>query len=105
MNRHRLTGMIAPMVVPFDGRGELDEAAFRREAHYLINRPIDGISSGGSTGEGVTLSDGELRRCSRSSARRTPAGCRCTLVYPQLHPRCDPGRAGRQGGRRGRAAG
>lgn len=63
MNLEHLTGMIAPMVVPFDERGELDEAAFRREARVLIDSPIDGISSGGSTGEGVTMSDAELRRC------------------------------------------
>lgn len=63
MNKERFTGMIAPMVVPFDTRGELDEAAFRREARWLLDQPIDGISSGGSTGEGALLSDDELRRC------------------------------------------
>ena len=56
-------GMIAPMVVPFDARGELDETAFRAEARWLMQQPIDGISSGGSTGEGALLSDGDLRRC------------------------------------------
>ncbi len=55
--------MIAPMVVPFDGEGELDEAAFRAEARYLLDHGVDGISSGGSTGEGALLSDAELRRC------------------------------------------
>jgi len=55
--------MIAPMVVPFDAAGELDEAAFRAEARYLLDHGVDGISSGGSTGEGALLSDGELRRC------------------------------------------
>lgn len=56
------TGMIPPMVVPFTSDGEIDEAAFRSEARYLMNHGIHGISVGGSTGEGVLLSDEELRR-------------------------------------------
>jgi 4-hydroxy-tetrahydrodipicolinate synthase len=63
MKREKLTGMIAPMVVPFDEAGELDEAAFRKEARCLLEHGVDGISSGGSTGEGALLSDAELRRC------------------------------------------
>ncbi len=63
MNNERFTGMIAPMVVPFDTQGELDEAAFRQEARWLLDQPINGISSGGSTGEGAVLADAELRRC------------------------------------------
>lgn len=63
MNKERFTGMIAPMVVPFNQQGDLDEAAFRQEVRWLLSQPIDGISSGGSTGEGALLSDTELRRC------------------------------------------
>jgi dihydrodipicolinate synthase/N-acetylneuraminate lyase len=63
MDLKKFAGMIAPMVVPFDAAGELDEAAFRAEARYLLDHGVDGISSGGSTGEGALLSDGELRRC------------------------------------------
>jgi dihydrodipicolinate synthase/N-acetylneuraminate lyase len=51
------------MVVPFNQQGDLDEAAFRQEVRWLLSQPIDGISSGGSTGEGALLSDAELRRC------------------------------------------
>lgn len=76
MELDRLTGMIAPMVVPFDADGDLDEAAFRKEAHHLIAHGVDGISSGGSTGEGATMSDAELRRCleiiGEENARRVP---------------------------------
>jgi len=68
--------MIAPMVVPFDAAGELDEAAFRKEARFLLDHGVDGISSGGSTGEGALLSDAELRRCleliQTENMRRTP---------------------------------
>ena len=59
----RLTGMIPPMVVPFDGPGEIDEEAYRREVRFLLAAAVDGISSGGSTGEGALLSDRELARC------------------------------------------
>lgn len=76
MDRNKLTGMIAPMVVPFDETGELNEKAFRQEARFLLEHGVDGISSGGSTGEGALLSDGELRRCleliAAENARRAP---------------------------------
>jgi dihydrodipicolinate synthase/N-acetylneuraminate lyase len=63
MDRERLSGMIPPIVVPFDERGDMDEGALRAEARFLLNTGIHGISSGGSTGEGALLSDAELRRC------------------------------------------
>jgi 4-hydroxy-tetrahydrodipicolinate synthase len=76
MDVGKMTGMIAPMVVPFDEAGELDEAAFRAEARYLLDHGVDGISSGGSTGEGALLSDAELRRCLEliraANTRKTP---------------------------------
>lgn len=63
MNTEHLTGMIPPLVVPFTKEGSLDEAAFRNELRYLLNSGIDGVSSGGSTGEGALLTDYELKRC------------------------------------------
>lgn len=63
MNGTRLSGLIPPIVVPFTERGDLDEDALRSEVRYLLSTGIDGISSGGSTGEGALLSDVELRRC------------------------------------------
>lgn len=58
-----IEGMIPPVVVPFTAKGELDEKAFRKDLQYLVKKGVDGFSSGGSTGEGAILSDGELRRC------------------------------------------
>ena len=63
MEHEELTGMVPPVVVPFTAAGELDETAFRQEIRYLLGHDIDGLSSGGSTGEGALLSDAELRRC------------------------------------------
>ena len=58
-----IEGMIPPLVVPFDERENIDQEAFRTEVRYLYEANVDGISSGGSTGEGAVLSDDELRRC------------------------------------------
>jgi 4-hydroxy-tetrahydrodipicolinate synthase len=64
------------MVVPFDESGDMDEDAFRADARYLMNENIDGISVGGSTGEGALLSDEELKRCleilMEENSRRLP---------------------------------
>ena len=62
MNLDKLTGMIAPMVTPFDKNEELDLNATRKEVKYLLNTGIDGISTGGSTGEGAILSNEEIRK-------------------------------------------
>lgn len=62
MNLDKLNGMIAPMVTTFDKNEELDLNATRKEVKYLLNTGIDGISTGGSTGEGVLLSNEEIRK-------------------------------------------
>ena len=74
MDTPQLHGMIPPMVVPFDTSGEIDEAAFRAEARFLLNKKIDGISVGGSTGEGALLSDEEQRRCLEILKQENTAG-------------------------------
>jgi len=62
MNLNKLTGMIAPMVTPFDENEDLDLNAIRKEVKYLLNTGIDGISTGGSTGEGALLSNEEIKK-------------------------------------------
>lgn len=57
-----MRGIIAPVVTPFDKYEDLDEKTFRREVKYLLSTGIHGISPGGSTGEGCTLTDDELVR-------------------------------------------
>lgn len=63
MDKEKLIGVVPPVVVPFTMQGDIDEGGFRNELRFLFNSGIDGISSGGSTGEGALLSDEELRRC------------------------------------------
>ena len=55
-------GIIPPIVTPFDEAGEIDEAKLRREMELCIQAGADGLSVGGSTGEGPTLRDEELQR-------------------------------------------
>jgi len=62
MNLGKLTGMIAPMVTPFDKNEELDLNTARKEIKYLLGTGIDGISTGGSTGEGALLSNEEIKK-------------------------------------------
>ena len=58
-----LTGILPPMVTPFDAvNEEIDEAALRQDIRYMIEvGKVHGIVVGGSTGEGHTLTTEELR--------------------------------------------
>ncbi|WAH35771.1 dihydrodipicolinate synthase family protein [Alicyclobacillus dauci] len=62
MDTSWLKGIIATAVTPFDEREEVDETAFVEQVRYLVAAGVDGISVGGSTGEGAILSDEELSR-------------------------------------------
>jgi 4-hydroxy-tetrahydrodipicolinate synthase len=55
-------GILTAMVTPFDRDGELDEDAFVRLIHHLLENGSDGLVITGSTGEGATLTDEEKVR-------------------------------------------
>jgi 4-hydroxy-tetrahydrodipicolinate synthase len=57
-----LAGIIPPMTTPFDADGEIDEGAIRAQVRWLIGQGVHGLAAGGSTGEGQTLDQDELRR-------------------------------------------
>jgi 4-hydroxy-tetrahydrodipicolinate synthase len=57
-----LAGIIPPMTTPFDGDGEIDEGAVRSQVRWLLGQGVHGLAAGGSTGEGQTLDQDELRR-------------------------------------------
>ena len=57
-----LRGIIPPMTTPFDANGELDEGAVRAQVRWLLEAGVHGLAAGGSTGEGQTLDQDELRR-------------------------------------------
>ena len=58
----RLRGILPPMVTPFDQNEDVDETALRADVRYLIEEAgVHGVTVGGSTGEGHTLTTDELR--------------------------------------------
>ena len=57
-----LAGIIPPMTTPFDADGAIDEGAARAQVRWLIGQGVHGLAVGGSTGEGQTLDQDELRR-------------------------------------------
>jgi 4-hydroxy-tetrahydrodipicolinate synthase len=58
----QLTGIIPPLVTPFNKSGDLDEAAMRGQIRFMLEKGVNGVCVDGSTGEGYTLSLDELRR-------------------------------------------
>lgn len=65
MNLDTLKGIIPPLITPFDEQGNLDEKLIRDEIKILLDAGVDGISPGGSTGEGAAVEDDELERIIR----------------------------------------
>jgi len=53
--------MIPPILTPFNQDGSINEVLLAKEMDYAINAGVHGLSVGGSTGEGPTLRDEELR--------------------------------------------
>jgi 4-hydroxy-tetrahydrodipicolinate synthase len=60
--REQPFGIVPPMTTPFDAAGELDERAVRAQVRWLLDAGVHGLAAGGSTGEGHTLDQDELRR-------------------------------------------
>lgn len=60
MNHDFLKGIIPPLITPFDAEGNVDLALARKEVEVLLRAGVDGISPGGSTGEGAAVEDDEL---------------------------------------------
>jgi 4-hydroxy-tetrahydrodipicolinate synthase len=61
-------GIIPPMTTPFTSEGELDLRAARAQTRWLLEAGVHGIAVGGSTGEGQTLDQDELRRLVATAA-------------------------------------
>ena len=72
MKTDKLKGIIAPLLTPFTEDGVLDEEKVAAEIRLLADAKVDGISPGGSTGEGAALSDDELATMIRIIRRIAP---------------------------------
>ena len=60
--REAIRGIVPPMTTPFSASGEIDEAAFRAQASFLLGAGVHGLAVAGSTGEGHALATEEVCR-------------------------------------------
>ena len=74
-------GIIPPIVTPFTASGEIDEEKIRREMEICLDAGADGISVGGSTGEGPTLRDEELTQLIKIAREYVKEGSDKTVVW------------------------
>jgi 4-hydroxy-2-oxoglutarate aldolase len=74
-----LSGILAPVVTPFDADGEVDERAFASNIRAHLAAGVSGIVVTGSTGEAALLDDRE-RNVLVEVARREVTGGRTLLV-------------------------
>src|ERR1700751_3768014 len=67
-NPSAVKGAIAPLLTPFDDRGEIDLETVRRLVDWQIQAGSHGISVGGSTGEPTSITIEERAALMRSAA-------------------------------------
>jgi dihydrodipicolinate synthase/N-acetylneuraminate lyase len=60
--RHQFKGVISAIITPYDRRGRINEALYRKVVDFNINAGIDGFWVAGGTGESVLLTDEERIR-------------------------------------------
>ena len=65
MSKLRVSGVIVPMLTPFDEVGAVDEAGIERLTDFLIGTGIAGLFPLGTTGEGPLLTTDERREAAR----------------------------------------
>jgi 4-hydroxy-tetrahydrodipicolinate synthase len=74
--RQKLTGVLPPITMPFDIRGDLVKGGLKEQIDFIIGAGARGIVAGGSTGEGHTLTDAEyeaaMREAYEATAGRVP---------------------------------
>lgn len=58
--RNTLTGILPPLSMPFDEKGNLVKGALKAQVDFMIDSGVRGLVVGGSTGEGHTLSSTEF---------------------------------------------
>ena len=58
--REKLAGIMPPLSMPFDEKGDLVPEALKPQVDFMVGAGVSGIVAGGSTGEGHTLSDNEF---------------------------------------------
>jgi 4-hydroxy-tetrahydrodipicolinate synthase len=59
LTKEDVRGIISPLVTPFDEGEDVDLAAFRAEARYVLRFEVSGLLVGAATGEGYSLTPEE----------------------------------------------
>jgi 4-hydroxy-2-oxoglutarate aldolase len=78
MARASLTGILAPVVTPFDVGGDIDLRAFTTNGHAHLAAGLSGLVVCGSTGEAALLDETERARLAETARAIVPADA--TLV-------------------------
>jgi 4-hydroxy-tetrahydrodipicolinate synthase len=65
--RSTLKGILPPLPMPFDARGDLVYSAMAEQVEFMVRNKVSGIVVGGSTGEGHTLDREEFAKVMRAS--------------------------------------
>jgi 4-hydroxy-tetrahydrodipicolinate synthase len=74
-------GTVTAMATPFDSEGRLDVEAVSRLASWLVERGVDALFVGGTTGEGLLLSPEEHRLLVKATVEASGEG---TTVLAQV---------------------
>ena len=62
-----LTGIIPPLTMPFDRKGEIVYSALAEQIDLAVEKGVSGVVVGGSTGEGHTLDRDEFAKAMEAS--------------------------------------
>lgn len=65
--RDALKGILPPFTMPFDARGHIVFPAIKEQVDFALEKGVDGIVVGGSTGEGHTLGADEFTKVMHDS--------------------------------------
>ncbi len=77
--KKNLTGLISALIVPFDEKGQVNEAGLRQLIrHNIDNMKVDGLYVGGSTGENFLLETATKKQI--FDIAKDEAGERITLI-------------------------
>ena len=65
--RDTLKGILPPFTMPFDKHGDIVFSAIKEQVDFAVQKGVDGIVVGGSTGEGHTLGAEEFTKVMHES--------------------------------------
>lgn len=67
----QFSGLICPLLTPFDSRGQIDPLTTRRLVDFLIDHGVSCFLTGGTTGEGMLLSLAERKQLAKIVVEQT----------------------------------